>query len=259
MRDQLEEALQHTQDGYGRAQHLQQVELPKRFYKDVGVAPFEGGFVVTLDGRQLRTPGKKVPIILPALSIAQTMAEEWAAQGEFVDARTMPTTRLINSAVESGEEAVPLFREEIIKFASGDLMLYRADSPQELVSQQEVSWDRPLVAISRHFGVAFQPTIGIIHQPQPQSTLDRLAESLTDEGLFVLTALVSITGLTGSGLLAIAFWSRLISAEEVWSAAHVDEDFQISQWGEDEEAAERRAKRRAEFDSAIAVLQAMRP
>lgn len=258
MRDQLEDAHRHRDDGYGRAQHLNKVELPKRFYTDVGVAPVDGGFVVTLDGRQVRTPGKKIPIVVPAAAIATAMAEEWAAQGEFIDPATMPTVRLINSAIESGEEMVPAFREEVIKFAGGDLMLYRADHPQELVSQQEVVWDNALVTLARHFGVSFQPTVGILHQPQPKPTLDKLAASLDGEGLLALTALVSITGLTGSGLLAIGLWNKLFTPDQVWQAAHVDEDYQIAQWGSDEEAQERRAKRRVEFDTAVKVLDALR-
>lgn len=259
MRDQLEDAHKHIDDGYGRAQHLNKVELPKRFYKEIAAGPVDGGFVVTLDGRQVRTPGRKLPVIVPAAPIATAMAHEWSAQGEFIDPATMPMVRLINSAVESGDEMVPALREEVIKFAGNDLLLYRADSPQELVSQQEVIWDNALETLARHFGITFAPTTGIIHQAQPKDTLDRLAESLESENLFVLTALVSITGLAGSGLLAIALWNRLLSPEQVWVAAHVDEDYQISQWGEDEEAAERRGKRRVEFDTAVAVLDALRP
>jgi len=258
MRDQLEDAHLHRDDGYGRAQHLNQVELPKRFYADVGVAPVEGGFAVTLDGRQVRTPGKKIPITVPAAAIATAMAEEWAAQGDVIDPATMPMVRLVNSAIESGEEMIPAFRVEIVKFAGGDLMLYRADSPRELVAAQEDAWDKALVALARHFGVSFQPTIGIIHQAQPQSTLDRLAAALEGEGLLALTALVSMTGLTGSGLLTLGYWHKLFTPDAVWSAAHVDEDYQIGQWGEDEEAAERRARRRVEFDTAVKLLEAMR-
>ncbi|MDB5472741.1 MAG: ATPase [Devosia sp.] len=213
---------------------------------------------MTLDARPVRTPGKKITVMVPAAAIATAMAGEWAAQGEFIDPATMPMVRLINSAVESGEEMIPEFRAEIVKFVGSDLLLYRAGGPSELVSEQEVQWDRGLVAVARHFGVSFAPTVGIIHQPQPQSTLDRLAEALDGENLFVLTALVSITGLTGSGILAIALWHKLLTPDQVWGAAHVDEDFQISQWGEDEEAAERRAKRRVEFDVAVAVLDALR-
>ena len=258
MRDQLEEAHQHRDDGYGRAQHLNKVELPKRFYKDVAAGPVEGGFVVTLDGRPVRTPGKKLTVAVPAAHIATAMAAEWAAQGEFIDPSTMPMVRLINSAIESGEEMIPAFREEVVKFASSDLLLYRAESPQELVSEQELAWDSALTTLAGHFGVTFQPTMGIMHQPQPKATLDRLAQALAGENLFVLTALVSITGLTGSGLLAMGLWHKLFSPDRVWKAAHVDEDYQIGQWGEDEEAAERRAKRLVEFDTAVSVLDALR-
>ena len=69
--------------------------------------------------------------------------------------------------------------------------------------------------------------------------------------------MVSMTGLTGSGLLTLAYRHGLLTADQVWAAAHVDEDFQISQWGEDEEATARRAMRRVEFDTAVAVLEAI--
>jgi chaperone required for assembly of F1-ATPase len=63
------------------------------------------------------------------------------------------------------------------------------------------------------------------------------------------------TTLTGSALLALALWRRRISADAAWAAAHVDEDWNMSQWGEDALALERRAFRRAEFDAAAMVLQ----
>jgi len=255
MRDQLEEAQKHIDDGYGRAQHLNRVELPKRFYKSVEIAEESDGFWVTLDGRQVKTPGHKISVVVQSLEIAQAMAEEWAAQQEFINPATMPMVRLINSAVESGEAMAPAFRAEIGKFAANDLLLYRADTPQELVAEQEKVWDGALVKLARHFDVAFQPTIGIIHQEQPQATLAKLDAALEGQGLHVLTALVSVTGLTGSGLLAIALLHQLLTPEEVWAAAHVDEDHQIRLWGEDEEAMERRAKRKHEFDIAVSVVQ----
>jgi chaperone required for assembly of F1-ATPase len=258
MRDQLEEAHRHQDDGYGRAQHLNKVELPKRFYKLVDIARSEKGFAITLDGRPLNTPGKKVPVILPVLDLAQAMAEEWAAQDLHIDPASMPMTRLINSALESGDEMIPAFRAEIGKFAGNDLLLYRADAPQELVAEQERVWDDALVKLARKLDVAFQPTIGIIHQAQPPATLEKLDAALEGQGLLSLTALVSITGLTGSGLLAHALLHELMSADEVWLAAHVDEDHQIRLWGEDEEASERRAKRRVEFDIAVRVVDALR-
>jgi chaperone required for assembly of F1-ATPase len=257
MREFLDDAHAHRQDGYGRAQKQMRDDLPKRFYKTTGVGVVDGGFAVTLDGRATRTPGR-VPIVVPHAGIATVMAEEWAVQGELINAETMPTVRLINSAVEGGEANIPALRAEIVKFAGNDLLLYRADSPQELVAEQDSIWDAALVKLARHFGVIFQPTVGIIHQPQPPATLAKLAEALDELGLFVLTGLMSVTGLTGSGLLAIALRETLLTPEEIWTAAHVDEDYQARLWGEVEEAVVRRAKRRKELDAAVHVIELMR-
>jgi chaperone required for assembly of F1-ATPase len=75
---------------------------------------------------------------------------------------------------------------------------------------------------------------------------------------FGLAALHVVTTLTGSAILALALANGRLSPDEVWTAAHVDEDFQIEAWGEDEEARERRAARRVEFDAAALVLANLR-
>jgi chaperone required for assembly of F1-ATPase len=257
MREFLDDAHQHRDDGYGRAQAHAKRQLPKRFYKETGVAVVDGGFAVTLDGKPAKTPGLK-PMIVPSAGIATAMAEEWGAQEAVIDPQTMPLVRLVNSAVESGEATIGALRDEIVKYAGNDLLLYRVDTPARLVQQQEEHWDRALVRLARHFGVSFQPTIGIIHQPQPKPTLDRLSASLDEEGLFVLTTLNSITSLTGSGLLALALWNRLLGTDEVWEAASVDEDYNIEMWGMVEEIATRRDKRRREFDAAVKLLELLR-
>lgn len=254
MREFLEDAEGHRYDGYGRAQELDRVELPKRFYKDVGIGAVDNGFTVTLDGRATRTPGR-APVLVPSVELAKLMAEEWAAQGEHIDPTVMPMVRLVNSALEGGDARVPALREEIVKFAGGDLMLYRADGPAELVAAQEAAWDTALMALARRFAVSFQPTIGIVHQTQPPVLARRIAEVLEPETILPLTALVSVTGLTGSGLLAIGLRHGLFDPDTVWTAAHVDEDFNIERWGAVDEAMERRALRRSEFDTAVTLLR----
>jgi chaperone required for assembly of F1-ATPase len=253
MREFLDDAHAHRDDGYGRAQKHVKRELPKRFYTVAAVQPAEGGFAVGLDGRVPRTPGAK-PVIVASEPLAQALAEEWSSQGEFIDPETMPLVRLVNSAVEAGEDAMPALAAEIVKYTGNDLLLYRADTPDSLVRRQEQHWDGALVKLARQFGVAFQPTIGIVHQPQPPATLAKLGDLLRDEALLPLMAMNAIMSITGSGLLAIALRHGLLTAEEVWAAAHVDEDHNIELWGEVEEITTRRAKRRAEFDAAVRLL-----
>ena len=185
MREYLEDAHEHRDDGYGRAQAHVRQQLPKRFYKDVGITPLGDGYAVALDGKSPRTPGMK-PVVVPNEAIAQVMVEEWSAQGEFINLETMPLVRLVNLAVESGDERVPALRAEIVKYASNDLLLYRAESPESLVRRQEELWDPVLIELARRFSLSFQPTIGIVHQPQPPTTIDRVARALNVSGFFTL-------------------------------------------------------------------------
>jgi len=253
LREIIENAHKHMDDGYGRAQAAARQQRPKRFYKNVSVGGRDGLFRIELDGRATKTPGK-VPVLVPSRDLAQLMAAEWEAQESHIDASTMPVVRLVNSAIEGGKKIAAPLRRELIKYAGNDLLLFRADGPRELVNEQERHWDAVLATLARHFEIKFHPIVGIIHSDQPANTLARLARSLEDADYFALSALVSLTGLTGSGLLAIALRHALIDAEAAWTAAHVDEDHNARLWGADKEAEARLAKRRVEFDAAITVL-----
>ncbi len=70
-----------------------------------------------------------------------------------------------------------------------------------------------------------------------------------------LGALHVVTTLTGSALIALALSRGALSADAAWQAAHVDEDWNMEQWGSDEMALERRAFRFAEFQAAAMVLR----
>lgn len=254
MREFLEDALKHQDAGAGRQQRDRLVELPKRFYDSVDVKEESGVYTVTLNNRVTKTPTGR-PITTTNVELASYMRHEWEAQGELIDPDTMPHVKLVNSAVEGGEEAQPALVEEIVKYAGNDLLLYRADHPRELVERQEEVWDDILVRLARHFSVSFQPTVGIIHQEQSPEMLATLKASLAGLHHIPATAMVSLTGLTGSGLLAIAIREKLIDRDTAWTAAHVDEDYQISLWGEDFEASERRKQRRKEYDAAANVIK----
>jgi chaperone required for assembly of F1-ATPase len=96
---------------------------------------------------------------------------------------------------------------------------------------------------------------GIVHVAQPQDSLDRLRERFQGFDAFSLAALHVMTTLTGSALLALAVALKRLTPDQAWEAAHVDEDWQISQWGEDAEAAMRREARLRDFATASRMLR----
>jgi chaperone required for assembly of F1-ATPase len=58
----------------------------------------------------------------------------------------------------------------------------------------------------------------------------------------------------GSALIALALARGALTLDAAWAAAHVDEDWNMEQWGRDELALERRAARLVEMQAAVRVL-----
>jgi chaperone required for assembly of F1-ATPase len=105
-------------------------------------------------------------------------------------------------------------------------------------------------------GARFALAQGVVHVQQPADALEAVrARVQAVESPIALAALHVMTTLTGSVLIALAHVSGRLDADEAWRAAHADELYQESVWGEDYEAATRRQRRRAEFDAASRVFR----
>jgi chaperone required for assembly of F1-ATPase len=165
----------------------------------------------------------------------------------------MPLTRLANSIIDGVVDAAGPVQAEVAKFLASDLVCYRADSPDGLVARQAQHWD-PLVAWACDaFGARLVLGEGVRFVEQPEDALAAAARAIPDEP-WRLGAVHAVTTLTGSALIALALAQGQLSVEEAWAAAHVDEDWNIAQWGEDAQALERRAARTAEMRAAATVL-----
>ena len=241
-------------DPVRRAQIQMKRPLPKRFYKAVSTELTEQGYRILLDGRPVRTPGKKL-LAVPAAAIAERLKAEWDGQGEEIDPARMPVTRLVNTAIDGVAENFGAVFEEIVRFAGTDMLCYRADTPDGLVARQREGWDPILRWAADEKGARFILVEGVMHQEQPAEAIEAFAAALSVyRDPLALACLHTVTTLTGSALLALALAEGVIDAEKAWSLAHIDEDWQIEHWGTDEEAFHRRELRRAELYVAATVL-----
>lgn len=245
MRDFLNEIHEHLSDPdpVRRAQIQMKNPLPKRFYKEVAIGEDAGRFTIELDGRTVKTPAKKL-LSLPTRAAAELVAREWQDQVDVINPGTMPITRLVNSALDGVANELDAVLEDIVKYAGTDLLCYRADTPQSLIDAQAGKWDPVLYWAADTLGARFILAQGIIHQEQPAPAIAAFAKALGKyRDPLAVGALHTITSLTGSALLALALAEGRLTAEEAWTAAHADEDWNIEQWGSDAEAEARRAHR----------------
>ena len=233
--------------------------LRARFYKDATVGEGRrGGFPVLLDGRAVRTPARK-PLAAPVQPLAQAIAAEWSAQEKVVDPATMPLTRLANSIIDGVAPAPAPVADEIEKYLGTDLLFYRASEPDGLVALQRKHWD-PVVDWARDaLGARFVLAEGVMHVAQPRGG-DRGGASRKSPARTIRPVTGGSARSTSPPRSPARRCSRSrwpngrLSPDEAWTAAHVDEDWNMQFWGRDELALQRRDYRRKEFDAAAPSL-----
>ena len=228
--------------------------LRKRFYDRATTARDGEVHAVRLDDKPVRTPAGRL-LAAPTPALAQALADEWDAQRDTIDPANMPLTRLANAIIDGVADRHEPVAAEIAKYAGSDLLFYRAQNPAGLVERQRRHWDPVLAWAAQALGARFALAEGIAHIAQPHEALAAVRAAIPDNP-WPLGALHAATTLMGSALLALALAHGKLSADEAWQAAHVDEDWNMEQWGRDTLALERRAFRFAELKAAAMVLGA---
>lgn len=235
-----------------------QIAAMRKVYKEARPDSAEGRHRVLLDGKTLRTPAGAA-VTLPTAALAAAVAAEWEAQGPRIVAETMPLTRLACTVLDRVARDRAALVAAINGYAETDLVCYRADQPASLVERQQLLW-QPLVdwAILR-FDAPLAIVSGVMHRPQPPGAVAALAAAVAAIGdPWRLLALHEATVLTGSLVIGLALLDGRLDAEGAWRAAQLEEDYQIERWGEDAEAAKRRAALRADLDAVVRFLALLR-
>jgi chaperone required for assembly of F1-ATPase len=227
----------------------------RRFYDKATAIAVDDGYAVRLDGKPIRTPAGRA-LVAPTLKLAEAIADEWQAQGETIDPLKMPLTRLANVIIDGVTDRPGPVADEVQKYLASDLVCYRADAPKGLAEHQARAWDPILDWANEALGARFAVGQGIVHVAQPEAALMAACAGIPDDP-WHLGAMHAVTTLTGSALIALALANSRLTADEAWQAAHVDEDWNMAQWGRDDLALERRALRFAEMQAAAKMLQSL--
>ena len=228
--------------------------MTKRFYTETAViALADGASGIALDGRPIRTPGG-AKVALPGRALAAAIAAEWAAQEGKVDVLSMPLMRLAATALDRIGRERDAVVSTLAAYAAHDLLCYRADAPGALAARQADSWQPLLDWCARAHGAQLAVTEGVIHVEQPPEALAALRAAVDAMDDFRLAALSQLTAACGSLVLALAVCSGRIDSAAAIAASQLDEVWQAKKWGEDAEAATRRANLAREITDAARFL-----
>jgi chaperone required for assembly of F1-ATPase len=220
-----------------------------RFYKEVAVAERDGAFAVLLDGKPIKTPLRR-NLSLPTRALAEVIAEEWGAQGQQIDPLAMPLNRLANTAIDRGDLDREAITADILRYASGDLLCYRAEE-SALAELQRAAWDPILAWLEEKYGARLAATTGMVHVAQPAEALLALGRAVKTRDAWALIALHSAADATGSLALALALVDGRLDAAETFALSHLDEIYQQEKWSEDKAATERAGNLARELEDAL--------
>jgi chaperone required for assembly of F1-ATPase len=224
-------------------------EPVRRFYAAATAAEEGGSHIVRLDQRTLKTPSRK-PLHLPTHALAEAVAAEWDAQGEYIAPSTMPITRFAFAAIDLMASKREEIAADLSKYIETDLVAHRADAPAPLVARQAQIWDPIVAHAEQRFAISIPVVSGIIPADVPAAHRDILGNEIAVLDDFRALALAQAVTLAGSVLIGFAFLEGVLDAEAAFAASALDNLWSLEHWGEDAEA-------RARLDHQWAEWQAL--
>ncbi len=225
----------------------------KRFWREVTLETVEGGYAIRLDGRPVKTP-MKAELILPNDAIAAAVKTEWDSVGTDIDPAAMPMTGFANAAIDHVGAGRQKFIDSIAAYGESDLLCYRAEEPEELVQRQQAAWDPWLNWARARYAVSFTVVAGVMHQPQPESTLAQLKQAVAGLSNWQLAAALRLVPISGSLIALLVLTEGVAAADAIWPDLVTDELWQEHKWGADDYALKNRNDRQADFMNAACFL-----
>ncbi len=221
----------------------------KRFWDKATAEPRGEGWVILLDGKPLQMPGQPVrggaELRVPRAGLAYAIAAEWQAAGGGRDGELtfdhVPLTRLAGTAQDRIEPDPAPVATALAQYAETDVLCYRAEHPVPLVVRQAREWQPWLDWLWSTHGARLRSTAGVAHLAQDEAALQRMRTVLAGQSAAVLAGLGIAVPALGSVVLGLALAHGALDASQAYALAHLDELYQVEQWGEDSWAARRRA------------------
>lgn len=227
--------------------------LREKFYTMVSLEEGEGGYILLLDGRKARSRGGKVLAVRPH-GLAHRLVREWDSQTTHIDFTTMAMTCYQMAVMDMGPGQRDKWINGTLAYLGSDLVCYRSQRPAELCEMMARIWDPFLALVQDKAGIRLNTTSEIMAIEQPGDSLAKARARLGEINDEQLLCVHTITELTGSAVLAMAPCFGFLDSEALARAAAIDEIFQAEKWGDDEEAATRRAAIKGQIGEAMAYF-----
>jgi chaperone required for assembly of F1-ATPase len=215
----------------------------KRFWTTVTLIREGEEHCILLDGKPIHLPNGGILRVGPS-ALAAAIAEEWrlagGAKGGDMSFSDTPLTRIAGTARERIAPDPAPTEDAIARYGETDLLCYRADIPRALADRQARDWQPWLDWAALTFDAPLRVTTGVVPIRQHRDSINALRRVVGGYDPYTLAGLGIAVPALGSLVLGLALVEARLDAAKAYALGALEELFQAEQWGEDEEAANRR-------------------
>ncbi|KAH0949160.1 hypothetical protein HN011_000271 [Eciton burchellii] len=203
----------------------------KRFYKRTNILSSGDKYEITLDQRKLKTPEGRI-FEVNSKPLALAVATEWDAQKETIDRSSMHLTALCNTVQDNPRNYTKIdLVNHIINCLEMDTILFYSDQTDELYSLQLKKWGPMVHWFCKHYDVSITGTQNIETIIVPEETKITLRRHLLSYNFNSIYGLVYAVDGLKSVILTLATVARMINITEAVNLSRLEEEYQISFWG----------------------------
>ncbi|MBI1327575.1 MAG: ATP12 chaperone family protein [Alphaproteobacteria bacterium] len=204
----------------------------KRFYKLVTISEEADGFSIVLDGKPVKTSLRN-KLSAPNKALALAVMQEWAAQEDTIKPETMGLTQILTTAIDNVSAEIGSYQRAVLRYIDTDFLCYQAAEPVALVERQQKIWGGWRSVMAELVGAQLETTDTLKALEQDGAYHKWLTDYVTALEVMRLTVLQLVVSLSGSAILGVLLLEQKITADEIYGALMVEDNFKAEIYDEE--------------------------
>ena len=213
------------------------VHLIKNIKIDI-VQGKNGKYLLNINNKSLKTPDGNI-IELPSIKLAKILLKDYESSFKSKPLNIVRPIKITNTAIDKIKPNNIFYINEITDNLNNDMICYFANSPVELVDLQNKDWIPLINYMKSSYNIELIYTSKLFSINQKPDSLLKLKNILNEINIFKLSAIYTLSQITKSIIISLALVNNKISAKKAFENSNLEELYQISKWGKDEEAFDR--------------------
>ena len=198
----------------------------------------KGKYLLTINNKSLKTPDGNI-IELPSMKLAKILLKDYESSFKSKPLNIVRPIKITNTAIDKIKPNNIFYINEITDNLNNDMICYFANSPVELVDLQNKEWLPLINYMESSYNIELIYTSKLFSINQKPDSLLKLKNILNEINIFKLSAIYTLSQITKSIIISLALVNNKISAKKAFENSNLEELYQISKWGKDEEAFDR--------------------